>query len=972
MKKEKMVKSYYQYWGKTADPLKIAYCVGQDKQLICEQYRSKIAFKAKILESQVNILQLEKLAKKEKWHQETDLSSYHLLPYHCLDVAAVGEVLLNANPFLRKRFEQLFKIPENQLIPWLKLLLTLHDCGKFAESFQQLQPQLRKAWWGEIKKTNYDLRHDSLGFLLWEDSKLIKQTLNISPRDYRKSLKIWLQAVTGHHGLPPSYKEAIIVKDYFQTQDVNSTTEFFSDLTAFFDIETTVLKGHLNNKNWEKQQQQASWLLAGFTILCDWLGSDSDIFKFCNNESLSLDEYWQHYALPSAKKVVDNSGLIPAKAAKKQSLSALFPIIKTSTPLQKQAENLTLTNNPQLFILEDVTGAGKTEAAMMLAHRLISEKNLAQGVFIGLPTMATTNAMYSRAATCYLKLFTENSFPSLILAHSARHLSKQFKQSIFESSLHNRAYNKNDPTASAQCTQWLSDHNKKSLLADIGIGTIDQALLSILPARHQALRLFGLANKVLIIDEVHAYDTYMSELLSALLNFHAALGGSVILLSATLSFEMRSKLVKAFQQGANYPAMELNKRALSDYPLLTHISENAPIETVVETRAEVERDVKVNFYHEKENLITVIKKAVMTNLCVTWICNTVFDAREVYAELQKMNEINNEQLFLFHSRYTLHDRKKVEETILELFGRNSTAQSRQGKIVIATQVIEQSLDLDFDVMITDLAPIDLLIQRAGRLHRHIRDENGNPIKGIIDGRKQPPVLNVFSPPITQQPKANWYKRLFPKANGVYPHTGQLWRTALLLAKKQSWKMPDDARELIETVYQSEEEGIPETLIEASRLAEGESWAKKSIGKMNVLNYKQGYSMENKPWDEENNSSTRLAEDSNTVYLAQWKQGKFEPYVKNAAYCWDLSSLKISSYHLKTIPVFDEAVEKALKKLRQEERVFNQYSLILPLFYLSATQWKSEVINQADKKIAVVYCQQLGFLVAEEAELILKS
>ncbi|MCK5872151.1 MAG: hypothetical protein KAG26_04940, partial [Methylococcales bacterium] len=118
-----MTAHYYRYWGKTADSLKKAYCTNQSLEEICVKFRTKIASKAQILESQVNVSQLEKLAQKEKWHQETEFVSYHLLPYHCLDVAAVGEVLLTENPFLRKRFEQLFRIPENQLMPWLKLLL---------------------------------------------------------------------------------------------------------------------------------------------------------------------------------------------------------------------------------------------------------------------------------------------------------------------------------------------------------------------------------------------------------------------------------------------------------------------------------------------------------------------------------------------------------------------------------------------------------------------------------------------------------------------------------------------------------------------------------------------------------------------------------------------------------------------------------------------------------------------------------
>ncbi|MDP2097455.1 MAG: CRISPR-associated helicase Cas3' [Methylobacter sp.] len=496
-------------------------------------------------------------------------NSYHLLPYHCLDVAAVGCVLLEQHPFLMGRFEQLFDLPKATLVPWLKMLLALHDCGKFAESFQQLKPELRQTWWGEITKTNYDIRHDSLGFILWHDQTAIRQLLSADIIDsslYRKVLKTWLQAVTGHHGLPPKIS-SVSAKTYFKPCDLANAAEFFNAIHALFAPDIPALVERAIDEDWQDKQCSASWLLAGFTVLCDWLGSDSAKFEPCSDESLSLDDYWQQYALPSATRAVQNAGLLPAQSASKQSLQHLFPYLKNPTPLQVQAESLPLPQKPQLLILEDVTGAGKTEAAMMFAHRLISQ-NLAQGVFIGLPTMATANAMYERVAECYLKIYADKEKPSLILAHGARHLSEKFQQSIMEYTAKDKAYGQKEATASVQCSRWLSDHRKKALLADVGIGTIDQALLSILPAKHQSLRLLGLANKVLIVDEVHAYDAYMNRLLQRLLEFHAFLGGSAILLSATLPFKMRQDFVKAFQRGADYTECCLQQ---SGYPLLTSV-----------------------------------------------------------------------------------------------------------------------------------------------------------------------------------------------------------------------------------------------------------------------------------------------------------------------------------------------------------------------------------------------------------------
>lgn len=963
---------YYRYWGKADEPLKMAYCLGrQEKPAIAKQFKAQLAKQLQIPESQINESHLDEWAGKVKWERgQKGYAAYHLLVYHCLDVAAVGNVLLEQHPFLANRFEQLFGMDKPLLMPWLNLLIAMHDCGKFAESFQQLNPELRIAWWGEISKPHYDLRHDSLGFVLWEDEDAIRKALSINMRFYRQSLKIWLQATTGHHGLPPKNKKSggkITAKTYFKETDINSAADFYRDAQALFNPDIDSLSTLIRQEDWLENQEKASWLLAGFTILCDWLGSDSAFFHYCADDSLSLADYWQKYALPSAELAIKKSGLLPAQAGKPKTLQQLFSYLQTPTPLQQQAAQLPLTATPQLLILEDVTGAGKTEAALMIAQRLISQ-GLAQGVFIGLPTMATANAMYSRAADCYGKLYADHEQPSLVLAHSARHLSEKFKQSIIGQPTKDAAYGQQEASASVQCARWLSDHRKKALLADVGIGTIDQVLLGILPARHQSLRLLGLVNKVLIIDEVHAYDAYMNRLLQTLLEFHAFLGGSAVLLSATLPLKMRQDFVKAFERGAGYTPARLQKQSHADYPLLTHISNHPAVEKVVETRPEVKRAVSVKFIHDPNDAIGIIKTAVSQQQCVCWIRNTVFDARTAYYELQHADWLNADQLLLFHSRYILQDRKTLEDEVLMRFSKHSTAAMRQGKVIISTQVVEQSLDIDMDVIISDLAPIDLIVQRAGRLYRHCRDAQGNPIEGE-DLRPKPPTLFIFSPPLTETPAQDWYKAVFPRANGVYPHTGQLWRTAQLLAKKQGWQMPEDAREMIETVYQNDDDDIPEALQKASNLAEGEHWAKTSLANMNALKLGQGYTLGDNAWDEDMRIPTRLSEDSVTVYLATWRQGRLTPLIMADNYAWDLSSLHIAANRIKAIP---ENLQQAVNELKANEKALDDYALVLPLTPLSATRWQGEALNADDKAVNVVYCQQLGLLVGNEIALFMEG
>lgn len=968
---------YYRYWGKADEPLKEAYCSGRDKEAIVVEFKKKIASRLKKPENEVELADLEAIARMEKWqYRQKNYIPYHLLVFHCVDVAAVGAVLLERHPYLRKQFSELFGLPENIVCPWILTLLALHDGGKFAESFQQLKADIRRSWWGEITRTHYDMRHDSLGFVLWDDKNGIRNYLQAGVAEdsdiYLFILKYWLQAVAGHHGLPPKSSKSggnITVNTYFRGFDLENAAEFYNAVELLFRPDIDAIIEYLDDDDWLERQQPACWLLAGFAVLCDWLGSDASIFQYCNDETLTLSDYWENRAIPLAEKAVCKAGILPAHRSSGSPLSALFSYITSPTPLQKQSESIVIDRKPQLFILEDVTGAGKTEAALMLTHRLMAE-GLAEGVFVALPTMATANAMYGRMAECYLNLYAQGEKPSLVLAHSARHLSERFQQSIIAYRNRDFSYAASDKTASAQCSRWLSDHRKKALLADVGIGTVDQALLGIVPARHQSLRLLGLCNKVLIVDEVHAYDAYMNGLLKTLLQFHAFMGGSAILMSATLPQKMRRELVKAFQQGANYPIQGLQKTGLSDYPLMTHARSDEVVERCLDTRPEVKRRAHVELLHDIKVVHNVIETALLSNQCVCWVRNTVFDARSAYAEMQNVDWIENDKLLLFHSRFTLQDRKTVEDQVLSFFDKNSVAEQRRGKLVIATQVVEQSLDLDFDIMISDLAPIDLLIQRAGRLHRHVRDGLGNPLeRSEQDGsHRNPPVLYVYSPSTESAPTENWFKDYFPKANGIYPHTGQLWRTATLLADKRSWRMPEDARELIETVYREDDDDIPPALVKASNDAEGEHWSKVSMANMNALKLKQGYSLSDQAWDEDDHIPTRLSDDSLTLYLAVWNNGVLEPYAHAERYCWDLSAVNVNAKSIKGLPELPRELSTALIQLKEQERIFNEYSFILPLSQQSEREWIGQALDKQENKIDILYSNKLGLLLGEEVRL----
>ena len=885
---------------------------------------------------------------KARKEGETGLA-YHLLPYHCLDVAAVGFYMLNKHSYLVNQIQRITKTPMNILRPWLLFMFAAHDPGKFAEAFQQLEAEIREAWWGNIKKKSYDIRHDSLGFILWHDPAGLAASYKeeaglfddqVFSRLFRKALTPWLEAVTGHHGLPPAYSDQRKrVKNYFRDFDVLAARLFFDDLAKMYQPDTKALLDLSADKEWRNAQKESAWLIAGLTVLCDWLGSDREIFKYCD-EPMELAVYWEKYALPRALQAIEKAGMQFSKPAREKSVPELFEKIQTSTPLQGFCSQVKLADSPQLFILEDVTGAGKTEAALTLVHRLMA-KDQAEGVFVALPTMATANAMYERMALVYHRFYAEGERPSLVLSHGARHLSELFQQSLFNFSLKDSPYSDKEDTASVQCSRWLADSRKKSLLADVSIGTIDQALLGILPARHQSLRLYGLANKVLLVDEVHAYDHYMFPLLKRLIEFHSRFGGSVVLLSATLPMAMRQELVDAYFTGRKLPLQILKEKR---YPLVTNATEmQAPVERHIATRNEVERTVQVQFVRDVESVFHLIKAAVINEQCVCWVRNTVDDAREAYDLLAQESWLDADRLMLFHSRFLLGHRLEIEQRTLDCFGEQSGFEERRGRVLIATQVVEQSLDLDADIMISDLAPVDLLIQRAGRLHRHVRIALGDRDRrqGAVDQR-QGPIFSLLSPCLDSEPDKDWYKSLFPKGVYVYPHAGMLWNTAQLLKQKGGWRMPDDARELIEGVYGEVAAPIPEALLQASEEAEGEWWANKSLATFNALNIESGYSLEN-AWDDEARIPTRLAEDSATVYLALWDGECLTPLVNKGRFPWDLSSLNVSAKKISGIPKGVPGWE-AVQELRKTEKLFDESSLIVPVVQISERSWEGSVLD----------------------------
>lgn len=903
---------------------------------------------------------------------------YHLLAYHCLDVAAVGAAYVEAAPGLRRWWSQALGLQrEDALVPWVAFCLCLHDLGKFAEAFQGQREDLMHLLQARTPRRAYSVRHDTLGWMLWVEriSRTASAEEWLGPdTDARiEGLDAWFRAVTGHHGQPPQVERWELAHHFDPSRDLAAVDGFVRCARGLLLGEQPALPGcALDAAAFCTVSQRLSWWVAGLAVLADWIGSNTDYFPYRDRPLADGDlaAYWVE-ARERARRAIAACGVVPGAAAQGAGLRHLFPSIAHASPLQAWAGSAALADEPALYLLEDVTGAGKTEAAVLLAHRLMA-RGLANGLFVALPTMATANAMYQRVAEVFARLFAGDA--NLVLAHGMRDYVEAFAATVLPPGVAEGDENQQDQTASARCSAWLADHNKRALLAAGGVGTVDQAMLGVLHSRHQSLRLLGLFGKVLIVDEVHACDSYMQRVLEALLEFHAYAGGSAILLSATLPGAMKQSLLASYSRGralaagARAPAASLPAR--DDYPLATwwHAGLGLSAQALpLASRPQVCRRVAVRCLDDAAAVADLIVRSAEAGRCVCWIRNTVADAVGAFEELR--SRIDSARLTLFHARFALHDRLGIEQRVLSRFGKASTAAQRQGQVVIATQVVEQSLDADWDVLITDLAPIDRVIQRAGRLQRHVRDAHGNPVlgAGATDGRGEP-CLWVHAPAWADEPQKSWYRSAFPKAADVYPNPAQLWLTARLL-RSGELRMPGDARRWIESVFDPAAT-VPATLAADADRAQGDQLAARAQGGASVVKLTKGYERDNVvDWWSEARTPTRLGEAASTVVLACRESGRWRPWADRAdpAAAWAYSSLRVAARLIASRErAADDAEEAALAACEAALPGGGVWSVLLPLEPAADGRWRARALTAEDgrrpsRRIGWSYSPEVGLV-----------
>lgn len=897
---------------------------------------------------------------------------FHPLAYHLLDVAACADAILAANPARLRFLADLCKIEPETLRRALVCLIALHDVGKCARGFQGKVVELWPSALGQRPEEGkfVSVRHDAAGlWLFMREPRLKAIAERLIPGPFVKRRIKLIQSVVGHHGEPLEHDfrsvAAIANSDAHIGRAAQLAAADLADaIVAVFDPPGLSPP--------DEAVPILSFALAGLAVLSDWLGSNRYWFKFAaprDGAQLSdeLTRYWRETAQPTAARAVEEAGLSPAESASGMGVKSLFPHIDEPTPLQRFCETIPLPDGPALFIIEDMTGAGKTEAAVALAHRLVADGR-ARGVHVALPTMATANAMFGRLSASYRRLFAPGTDPSVVLVHGRRDLCEGFRNlsrhMAGDDPSDTNADDPSETTASAFCSDWIARSNKQAFLAQMGAGTIDQALLAILPARHQALRLWGLADKVLVIDEAHAYDSYMNREVETLLRFHAALGGSAIILSATLPGRKRRALVDAFRSGLGNE--EPWNSSLSAYPLATIAAARSPEEHPIGLRETLAREVTVRFVGDLAEAHAAVLEAAREGAAVALIRNTVDEAMASHAELAA---VHDGETLLFHARFAMADRLAIEDMVLDKFGREPHV-SRAG-ILVATQVIEQSLDLDFDLIVTDLAPVDLLIQRAGRLWRHMDKRSAETRPRLAEPHK--PTLVVLSAPPAAEAGERWLDAVLPKTRFVYRDAALLWRSAKVMSdagRIVSRTSPEcaapssgEVRALVEAAYGDDRIAIPPGLEGAENEAAGKGSAERSQGGFNVLRLEAGYDFDGGRWESDSRTPTRLGDETITLRLAKVEGGGIVPWAEiedgDMRRAWALSEASVRLARCKGTPEPDRQTAVMIERAKEGWTVSERETPVLVLQLDAQGGWSGAVIDGKGREVLVIYSVDKG-------------
>lgn len=611
-------------------------------------------------------------------------------------------------------------------------LAALHDIGKATPGFQQ---KIYRAIGTELFPNHSYVNIDHGEYSGW----ILRERFG----------EIFAELAANHHGFSRNMGNPEIFND--KHDDCGGK--------EWIELRQQILTGVLDKLGLQEKipaiPKELEQEILGAVIAADWLSSSAEL------------AWGDDPAKISAADIIEKAGFKSLQVRQNLTFEDIFGFSPNS--LQKTAYRRIIPG--EINVIESEMGSGKTEAALYIAYKMLEEK-AACGIYFALPTQLTSEKIYTRLNEFLKNISPEMQSDKALLIHGSSYLDWNLSVSD-EADKKNMSY----PDS------WFQT-KKRALLAPFGVGTIDQALLAILNVRHNAVRAFALAGKVVIIDECHSYDHYTGFLLKKLISKLRDSHCTVIILSATLTDEARREF-------ALLPPAE-EKEADLPYPLISCNIPGKQEESRIAFEGNPARKVDMSFCKEQECLRMVLEKAAMGEQ-VLWLENTVQKAQEIFTLLSGSAE--GMETGLIHSRFPRCIRLENENKWVELLGKNGVEKRcEKGRILVGTQVLEQSVDIDADLLITRLAPVDMILQRIGRLWRHsqltpLRPQSASRQAVILTDERLANNGNIESG--TFLPYEDYH----------------ICRTYEALKDRKTLMLPDDIRMLLESVYQEREESI---------------------------------------------------------------------------------------------------------------------------------------------------------------------
>jgi CRISPR-associated endonuclease/helicase Cas3 len=721
---------------------------------------------------------------------------FHSLVAHTLDVAAVCQ-----------EFIEVFGGVPPLEDAWVAAIVALHDLGKAEPHFQAKAPRLFErldmalrcppplsALSGDVVRR---IRHEAVS------ERLLEEWLRVEQGWTRPDRRVVASAIRQHHGEPATPLLELPAAGQLPVRECWSAIDEAwgpSRRTVVDAVsEALGLRGG-PSPSWP-HRDAAGVRLAALTVLSDWVASNTALFV-PPSPVVSDPAAYLAAARRAARRAIDAVGLRPSVAGggirPAPIWEELWPDRSPPRPVQSRIARLVADGAlpPGLLILEAPMGVGKTEAAIFIAEGW-NRRLGRDGLYFALPTQATSNQLYRRYRA-YLAQRGDGADARLV--HGMAWLFDERAASGDASGQVDAGEDAASPgqRSSEEAASWLRNA-RRALLAPHAVGTIDQVLMAALRVRFGALRWLGLTNKVLIIDEVHAYDSFMRRRLRRVLEWCRVMGIPVVLLSATLPGWQRAELLAAY--GARLESAPASGDELP-YPLLTSVdAETSTSAMIAFDEAPPDRRVDVSLVDDllalatDEDVDRVVELAWTVTAnggCVCVLLNTVAHAQKVFGRLQQVaTDADAVDLTLFHARFPAWRRAELENKVEEQFGQGGARPARA--ILVATQVVEQSLDVDFDVLLTQLAPMDLLLQRLGRVWRHER-----PVPRPTGDR---PRVIVLCP--SRDDRAG----TMGASRAIYGRLALL-RSAGLLDSRTELLIPGEIRALIEAAYDPGNGSLP--------------------------------------------------------------------------------------------------------------------------------------------------------------------